>query len=270
MNTFSKKSIRCRLVLLAASALGGVLFAQSPQISPSTSASADIFIQYQEEQWTLALDLEALLFQGASQAQVESWQQQNAPQIAAQQQLAQALANSAFLQPMPALQSVTALGSGSGPLGDFLTTQASLGNDRALIHNQLLQAMPANPSQQDVDSMEQQEEQTFDQQYSGYLQLQAQQAQSLGEASASVALPVPGPAIIPSGATSQFQAYLTLRNALAAAQAQLWNQYLTADPETRDAAIQQWTEQNAASFQQLTQLAQALANPTQNQEVNNQ
>lgn len=60
-------------------ALGGVMFAQSGQISLSSSASANSFVQYQQEQWTLALDLQQLLFQGASQAQVEASLGQNAP-----------------------------------------------------------------------------------------------------------------------------------------------------------------------------------------------
>jgi hypothetical protein len=66
------------------------------------------------------------------------------------------------------------------------------------------------------------------------------------------------------------QAFLVARNALASARAQLWNQYLTADPSVRQAAIQQWQQQNAAQIQQLSQLAQALSNPTSTQGAENQ
>ena len=82
--------------------------------------------------------------------------------------------------------------------------------------------------------------------------------------------PVPGLAAIPPNATPQLQAYLTARNALVEARAQLWNQYLTADPATRQAAMQQWRQQNAARLEQLGELAQDLSNSTPNQEGNNQ
>jgi hypothetical protein len=66
------------------------------------------------------------------------------------------------------------------------------------------------------------------------------------------------------------QAYLVARNALASARAQLWNQYLTADPAVRRVAMQQWQQQNAAQIQQLSQLAQALSNSTSTQGPENQ
>ena len=81
--------------------------------------------------------------------------------------------------------------------------------------------------------------------------------------------PVPGLAAIPPDATPQMQAYLTARNALAGDQAQIWNQYLTADPATRQAARQQWQQQNASRLEQLSQLAQDLSNSTSNQEEEN-
>jgi hypothetical protein len=48
------------------------------------------------------------------------------------------------------------------------------------------------------------------------------------------------------------------------AQIQLQNQYVTATPAVRDAALQQWQQQNDALFQQLQQLAQNLSTSTTN------
>jgi hypothetical protein len=114
--------------------------------------------------------------------------------------------------------------------------------------------------------MGRQEEQTFIQQHASDLQLQAQRSQTLAtEAASSRPLLVPGPPVIPPNATPQLKAFLTARNALAADRAQLWNQYLTADPAVRQAAMEGWEQQNAARIQQLQQLAQAMVNAAASQ-----
>ena len=113
--------------------------------------------------------------------------------------------------------------------------------------------------------MQEQELQTFQQQNAGDLHLQGQRAQALAAETASMPLPVPGAAVIPPNATPQLQAFLIARNALATSQAQTWNLYVAADPGVRDAAMQQWDQQNISQIEQLNVLAQSLANSTANQ-----
>jgi hypothetical protein len=278
----------CWMGLLAGLVMGGSVFAQTAGVSPQTSGSADTLTdpltEFQQQRQALFQQWQTLVSQGANDQQLQAWQQQNAPQFQALQQMAQALAAQSALEPMPLIQQVNippnasgipANASGipsnlSGTLGDFLTAQAGLANAYAQIHNQLLQALPSEVTQQQVTAMQQQEAQTFQQQNAADLQLQAQRAQALAAESASQPLPVPGPPVIPPGASPQLQAFLTARNALASDRAQLWNQYLTADPATRDAAMQQWQQQNAGSLQQLRALAQELSNSTATQEGTNQ
>jgi len=153
----------------------------------------------------------------------------------------------------------------SGALKDFLTMQASLANARAQIHNQLLQALPSGASQDQISQMRQQEEQIFQQQHAGDLQFQGKRGQTLAAESGLKPLPVPGPAVIPPNASRQLQAYLTARNTLMSAWVQLWNQYVTADPAIRQAALQQWQQQNAGRLEQLRAQARDLSNSTANQ-----
>jgi hypothetical protein len=250
--------------------MGGAVLAQTGDISSQESASSATLAAYQQEQEALVQEWQTLVSQGATQQQLDVWLQQNAMQLQAQQQLAQILALESALQPMPVITSVDIPANASSTLQDFLMGQASLANAGAQIYNQLLQAMPSAVTEQDIDSMEQQKVQLFQQQYAGDLQLQAQRAQILAAESASQPIPVPEPPVIPPDAPPQLQAYLTARNALATERAQLWNQYAAADPAVRQAAMQQWQQQNAGRLEQLSEMAQELSNSTANQEGTNQ
>jgi hypothetical protein len=256
--------------LLAGLVMGGTVFAQKASVAPQTSGSSTTLQTYQQELATLVQQRRALVAQGATQQQLQAWQQQNAPQFAALQQLAQNLAQESALQPLPLRQAVNIPANASSTLTDFLTARTSLANGRAQIHNQLLQTLPQNPSQEQISTMMQEETQLFQQQYATDLQPQLQRAQALAAVSASQPHRVPRRVLIPPNATSQLQAFLTARNAVATNRAQLWNQYLTADPATRQAAMQQWRQQNAGQMEQLRQLAQGLSNSTSNQEEGTQ
>jgi hypothetical protein len=151
---------------LAGLALAGIVvslsaFAQTGPASSQTSGSAGTLAQFQQEQQALFQQWQTLVSQGATQQQLAAWQQQNAAQFQAQQQLAQALSAASALQPMPLISQVNIPANAPPTLSDFLTTQASLANARAQIHNQLLQALPAGATQQQIDQMRQQEMQTF-------------------------------------------------------------------------------------------------------------
>jgi hypothetical protein len=258
------------MALLAGLVMGGTVSAQSATASPQTSGSATTLQTYRQEVAALTQERRELISQGATQQQLQAWRQQNAPQFQALQQLAAQLGSPPALQPRPIIQQVNIPANASSALADFLTAQANLANARAQIYNQLLQALPAGATQEQVNAIRQQATQTFRQQYAGDIQLQAQRAQALAAESAAQPRAVPGPAIIPPNASPQLQAFLTARNALATSKAQLWNQYLTADPATRQAAMQHWRQQNTSQLQQLQQLAQDLSNPTPTQEGESQ
>jgi len=223
------------------------------QISPTVQA-------YQQEQQALAQQYQALVAQGATQDQLAAWQQQNATRFAAQQQRAQAMASP--LQTLPVNAQTNIPPNASQTLRDFLTTRAALANARAQLHNQLVQGLSSTASTDQISQMQAQEAEMFEQQHASDLQVQAQRAQTLVKEGTPTSLAVPPPLQIPANATSQMAAFLTQRDRLVRARIQLWNQYATADPSVRDAAVQQWEQQNATSLQQLQQLAQALAQTT--------
>ena len=232
------------------------------QAAPSTqqvSQNQTPLQAFQQEQQTLFQERQALVDQGATSEQLAAWRQQNAPQFAALQQQAQAMAATSALQVTQTNLQANIPANASPTLTAFLTTQTALANARAQIHNQLVQAMPSNASAAQVNQMQQQEMQTFQQQHAGDLQLQAQRAQTLANESAQTPLSVLPPLVIPADATPQMAAFLTTRDQLMRARRQFHNQYATADPATRQAAMQRWCQQNAALIQQMQQQAQSLS-----------
>lgn len=96
---------------------------------------------------------------------------------------------------------------------------------------------------------------------------QQQLAQVIGRQQAKNPLPEPPPLQIPPDATPEMKTYLTARDQLMRDQVAFMNQHRTDEPPARQAAMQQWRQQNAARFQQLQQEAQAMAqnntSPTQ-------
>ena len=240
--------------------------AQAGDISSPAPGLPAALQTYRQEQQALAQEWQTLISQGATMQQLEAWRQQHAARIQAQQQRAQALALASALQPIPVIAEAIIPADASSNLEEFLTTQATLANARARIHNQLLQSLPSGATQEQVSAMRQQEQQIFQQQHSADLQLQKQQAQALANTSAPQPLPAPGsPVVLPPNAPPQLKAYISARDALLSARAQIWNQYVTADPAARQAAMQQWQQQNAGQLNKLRQLARALSNSTTNQ-----
>lgn len=200
--------------------------------------------------------------------QLNAWRQQNAARFQTQLQRAQDLASVSALQPLT-IEQVDIPANASGTLKDFLTTQAGLANGCTLIHNQLLQAKSSGASQVEVDLMRQRASQTFQQQHAEDLKLQSQRAQALAAEAASH-LQAPGPAVIPPNATPQLKAYLIAQDVLARDQVQFRNQYLTADPSAKEAAMREWHKQNASRIKQLRELAQGLSDSVANQKGKNQ
>jgi hypothetical protein len=64
--------------------------------------------------------------------------------------------------------------------------------------------------------------------------------------------------LIPGNANPQMAAFMTTRNQLRQSLIQLRTQNASSTPAVRNAALQQWRQQNASQFTQLQQQAQAL------------
>jgi hypothetical protein len=271
---FNSIPLRCfgSVVLLGASliargqetqtgqSVGGVN-SSSPTQGSSNQATLPAFRQ---EQQKLAQERQSLVNQGATPQQLAEWRQQNASRFAAQQQRAQTMSATSYLQLRPTNRQPRIPANASPTLKDFMTSQVALANAQAELHNQLVAQLTASgqgltPAQ--VSQLEQQEMTTFRQQHAADLQHQRQLGQALANELARHPMPIPQ-ARIPAGTTPQMVAYLTARNQLMASRAQVWNQNLNADPTTRQTAMEQWRQQNATAIQQLQQMAQSQ--PTDN------
>jgi hypothetical protein len=259
-------------LLLALLGLTPTVLAQSLSGSANALATPDpaqaTLQAYQKEQQILGQSFGALIAQNPTPQQIQAWQMQNEAGLSAQQQRAISLGMDSALQPLP-IQAATSQpimpSNASQTMKDFLAGQTALGNARAQIHNQLLDALPQDVTDAEITQMEGQETQLFMQQHAADLQLQAQRAQTLAQESAATPIPTPPPFQLPPGCSAQMAAYLTLRDQLARDQTQMLNQQVNATPAARNAAVQQWLQQNASRFQQLQTLAQTLSQspPTQ-------
>ena len=96
----------------------------------------------------------------------------------------------------------------------------------------------------------------FHEQNADLLKRQNQLAQIIGQQQqAKSTLP---PLQIPPKATPQLQAYLKARDQLMRDQIAFMNKHSTDNLAAKEAAMQQWRQQNASRFQQLQQLTQGL------------
>jgi anion-transporting ArsA/GET3 family ATPase len=243
--------------------LGGIASGQTSSAptsttttTPATSTLLATQQAYQQEQNVLFQQQQALIAQGATPAQIEAWQQQNATQFAAQQQLALQMAAEVPTRPMTLITSIEVPEGATPAMADFLTTRADLYNRYAQIYNAQLQPGPLTLA------LQTQIETTFEDQNQAEQATEIQQAQTIAAESASQPVPVPPPLVIPANATREIAAFLTTRDHLIRSQIQVQNQYLSATPAQQQAAMDQWQEQNASLLQQYQQEAQTLATPS--------
>lgn len=229
----------------------------SQAASPSAETDSTLLQDFQDEQQALARSYSAL--RNPSPTQIQTWQQNNAARLQAQQQRARQLADDSALEPMPLSPGPNIPPNASPTLRDFLTTRSELAGNNAKIHNQLLNALPQEVTEDQIEEMRKNEALLISRQNEGTLQLQARRAQQLAEETARQQVPLPPPLVIPPGSTPQTQAFLTLRDQLLREQIQLHNQNTKATSSVGEAALRQWQERNAARFQQLQQLAISLS-----------
>jgi hypothetical protein len=104
----------------------------------------------------------------------------------------------------------------------------------------------------------------FKQENTALLQRQSELRQTIAQQPGN---PIPEPPLaqIPANVSPEMRAYLTARDQLTRDQIAFINLHRSDDPATRQAAMQQWQQQNAARIQQLQQQAQTLAQNTPSQ-----
>ena len=234
-----------------------LLFAQMAATATATDSTdaATLLADFLQQQQLLAQYFQALVQQGATSQQIQAWRAANATIFQQQQARAIALAVYSAAQPLTYISEVTIPMDATQVMDDFLMARADLYNRYVELHNHAVanaQAAGTALAESDIQA-------AYQSQNAGELQAQAQRAQAIAAQPATQPLPVPPPLVVPSGTSPLLAAFLVLRDQLARQHIVLWNQYLGQPVATRDGAIDQWRQQNQASFQQLQQLAQQLA-----------
>jgi len=152
-------------------------------------------------------------------------------------------------RPMPLMPGANLPANATPEMKEFL-------ENRTTLMQKMAELRQANPS--DAQGVMQQ----FREQNKTLLDRQQQLAQIISQQQAKNPLPEPPPLQIPPNASPQMKAYLTARDQLMRDQIAFMNQHRTDDPAARQAAMQQWRQQNAVRFQQLQQQSQTLAQTT--------
>jgi hypothetical protein len=244
----------CALALLGDAALSLEACGQTaaPQVTDQAQADALLAV-FQQQQQLIAEAFSALMLQGPTPQQIAAWQHENAAVFADQQQRGAALGTFSSAQPLVYINEVNIPADATPEMRDFLTVRANLYNSYAQLHNQAVSNSGGTTvSESDVQA-------AYQAQNAADIKAQARRAQDLAAQSASQPLPVPPPLVILSSASPTMQAFLALRDQLMRQRIAPWNQYVGASTADRDAAIQQWQQQNVTQFQQLQRLAQQLA-----------
>jgi len=135
---------------------------------------------YQKQRQALMQERQKLIESRATEAQLQAWREKTAARFADLQDLAEAMGAASALHPKRTDRKPNIPANASPTLAAFLTTRAELGNARAKIHNQLLDAAAGQELTPDqVRQMQEKERQLFLQQHAAELQLQAQRTQTL-------------------------------------------------------------------------------------------
>jgi hypothetical protein len=224
--------------------------------SPASSVAQNLSAvqALQQQRMALMQARQSLAAQGATPQQLLAWDQQNAGKFAALLQQTQALAAATPSQPLPTTTDVQIPDGATQQMSDFLTTRADLANRYAQLYNQQLQAGSGNSATANVTTL-------FQQQNAAEIQAQQQRVQVIAAQAAQQPLTMPPPLSLPPNVSPGLAAFLKARDQLKRDRIALSNQYLTATPAVRAAALQQWDQQNVSRMQQL---AQNLSNNTAN------
>ena len=217
--------------------------------SSSTVSSADMQA-FQQQRQSLVSGFMALARQGATPDQIQAWQVQNAPLIAAQQKVAMAIGSSQAPQPVKYITDVNIPSNANQTMSDLLTTQADLFNQFLQAHANQLQKTKTATTSASADAY---------QPNSSTIQTQLARIQVIYNQAASQAVPMPPALVIPEGATTQMKAFFILRDKITRDRIAFNNQLVNDTPDQRVTEIQAWEKQNAGRIQNLQRLGASLA-----------
>ena len=157
----------------------------------------------------------------------------------------------AIRPPLPFMPGAGIPANASPELKEFLQNRQTLMQKMAELRQQNPNANP-----QDLQAR-------FRQENAALFQRQQELAQKMGQNNSNNVLAAPPSLQIPANASPQMKDYLTARDQLMRDQVAFMNQHRSDAPAARQAAMQQWRQQNAARFQQIQQLVQALSKTNQ-------
>jgi len=220
----------------------------APSINiPAATPEMTEFLQNRS---TLMARMVQLQAQGAPTAEaLEQFQQQNADLLQRQAQLGKLIAQQQDSSPVPVPPQLQMPPNASLQVKAFLAARDQLMRDEMAFKNLHLSDDPTTREA----AMQQ-----WRQQNAARLQQIQQMAKTLAQQQVASPLPVPPPLQMPPNASPEMQALLTARDQFARDEIAFLNQHMNDDQPTRDAALQQWRQQNTARLQQIQQLAQAL------------
>lgn len=231
--------------------------AQSSTSSGSlTGPTQEILTAFLSTQATLWASRQQLMSQNPSIEEIQTWYQQHATELTAQQQRAQMIAAALPRHYLICVRPIYFPAGASQTVKDFLVAKSNLSNLRAQIYNQQLQSTgEVNDSQVEA---------TFCTQNAGAVMQQVDRAQSLTREFTNRQNTMPPPLSLPANASPDLIAFLRLRDQVLRERIKIIKQHAADSSEVSSAALQQWDQQNRTRLQQMQQQAQVLANAQTN------
>ena len=224
--------------------------------------------QIRNERRFLDKSEQALIAQGATDAQLDAWEIQNTHQFHELALKADLFSAYGHFIPLEIAVEIAIPDDATAEMEDFLIAKATVRNGYAQIHNQLAQEAGSTITVKAALALQDKQEVLFQKPWSEATQQLAVKAKVVADQSAHDRWEIPPPAVIPPGMDSQRAALLSVRSQIARGEALIHNANCRGSRDELEAAMQQWKQQNANLYQQRTALAQALAKINANQETN--
>ena len=223
---------------------------RSAQVSTAPEAPAALDQAALEERRAITQEIAKLAKSGLSPEQISAWHEKNAARLEANVQKLAAISARQNSVPRPYIQEVQIPAGASEALETFLMERAKLNNEQVRIHNQTLKAPPKEREQALED---------WQNQNVAALEAQADRAAQVSAETPPPTLRVPTAADIPRNATPELRDFLTQRNTIIQAEADVTARLKTATPEERQHALEAWRATNPLPVRAMQQAADRLA-----------
>ena len=219
-----------------------------------------------QEQQALDQAEQNLIDQNATDLQLEAWEQQHAGAFDAQDDRRLLLSAYGSFQPLELITSVSIPDAASDRMENFLVASAELLDGYADIHNSLAEAGSQTISVAAADQLEQTTTELFEQQYGAQFKAVAAQAKAVADEQVLQPLAVSPISPPPAGAGPALQAYLLASAQLTREQILVHDQNCSGTVAQLEAALEQWQDENASRFKQISLMAKALAPASETQD----